>query len=163
MKIKVFRIIYSIIFVITFALFIFLLIDAFNLQQSLKTGNVDFLLNISGFAILSILNGYEIYWFLRSFKKGSEVMPYICFNKKNKINLPVFIVSIVLGAFNLFLFVWFFLAYIGINPIYPSTFSKIDLSVFFSIGLYAFLNFASLFIYTLFVKDDSVKTEYYKY
>lgn len=157
MKIKTFRLIYTIIYIATFALFIYLLIDAFSLQQTLKTSNVDFLLNISGFAILSILNGYEIYWHLKSFKKGSELLPYICFKKKHKINLPVFIVSIVLGSFNLFLFVWFFLSYIGVNPLYPSTFSKIDLSIFFSIGLYAFLNFASLFIYTLFIKDDKIK------
>lgn len=157
MKIKTFRLIYAIIYIATFALFIYLLIDAFSLQQTLKTSNVDFLLNISGFAILSILNGYEIYWHLKSFKKGSELLPYICFKKKHKINLPVFIVSIALGSFNLFLFIWFFLSYIGVNPVYPSTFSKIDLSIFFSIGLYAFLNFASLFIYTLFIKDDKIK------
>lgn len=157
MKIKTFRLIYTIIYIATFALFIYLLIDAFSLQQTLKTSNVDFLLNISGFAILSILNGYEIYWHLKSFKKGSELLPYICFKKKHKINLPVFIVSIVLGSFNLFLFVWFFLSYVGVNPLYPSTFSKIDLSIFFSIGLYAFLNFASLFTYTLFIKDDKIK------
>ena len=162
MKIKTFRIIYLIIYTFTFVLFIYLLINAFSLQQTLKTGNVDFLLNIAGFAILSILNGYEIFWHLRSFKKGSELLPYICFKKKHKIKMPVFIASIVLSLFNLFLFVWFFLSYIGINPLYPKTFSKIDLSVFFAIGLYLFLNMSSLFIYTLFVKDDSYveNTEY---
>ncbi len=160
MKIKTFRIIYLSLYILSFILEIYLLIDAFSLQQTLKTRNVDFLLNLAGFAILAILNGYQIYWYIRSFKKGSEVFPYICFNKRKKINYPVFIVSIIFSVLNLFLFIWFFLAYVGINALYPDTFSKIDLSVFFAIGLYGSLNFLSMFLYTLFVKDDVINNQY---
>lgn len=155
MKIKTYRILYLI------SVSLLSIIDVFALIYSLlfiKNYNLAFenaLLEILGYVVILILTLFQIYWISLSYKKGSQILPLLCFNQNKTRNNFIYYLSITLSIISFGLTLLFFipLFYLKFNI---RSFTNITYILFCLICFSLCINSLFVFLYTKYMGREDL-------
>jgi len=156
MKINWLRILIIGLLFVSFGVSIYCIINTLNYSSKIDGDKTGFILDLLGFIIIAVIQGFEIYWIFRSFKRGTQILSSLCFNINRSKNKLVFIFSIITTISFFVDFIWFLLIIIGINPLIPNSFNEIDNDFFMLLGLFGFINSLFVFLYTCFMANEDI-------
>src|SRR5574344_1697217 len=156
MKINTLRILMIGLLFVSFGVSIYCIVTTLQYSSHIDGDKTGFILDLLGFIILSVINGFEIYWIIRSFKRGTQILSSLCFNRNRSRNKLIFVFSLVTMILFAVDFIWFFLIVIGVNPLIPNSFNVVDNDFFMALGLFGLINSFFVFLYTCFMANEDI-------
>jgi len=147
MKISTYRILYliaQILFVFLTGYFVFdLLYNGLQAQ-----GKIDFTINLIAFFVLGGLAIFQAYWISASFKKGTQILSFLCINKDKSRNKAIFNISLICLIVSVIIVLWFLFNLINFNSIKIGTLNIYDFKLIIAIFSHLFINSSFVFLYT---------------
>ena len=158
MKIYWYRVSLIFLVILSIVLGVYFCVDIFNYMGTIEGSKLNILLDIAGIIVGIGISIFEIYWIIKSFKKGTQILNLLCFNKNREKNRPVMIVSLIFSILFFLGSIWFFLTLVKVIPFQPETIVNADLEVLLYIFLFAFINVFYTFLYTITMGTEDLST-----